>query len=114
MAKGSRTPIAGLPGYYQYLDPTAVSIPTAANTPDGNCPRNVARAPGYADLDLGVHKRIPLGFEKIGLDFRVEAFDALNRSNAEAPDSVATDAGYGIVTTYFPSREIQGALKLVF
>lgn len=114
LAKGSRTPIAGLPGYYQYLDPTAVSIPTAANTPDGNCPRNVARAPGYADLDLGVHKRIPLGFEKIGLDFRVEAFDALNRSNAEAPDSVATDAGYGIVTTYFPSREIQGALKLVF
>jgi hypothetical protein len=114
LGSGNRTPIAGQPGQYQYLDPTAVTIPTAANTPDGNCPRNVARAPGFADLDVGLHKRIPLGFEKVGLDFRVEAFDVLNHSNAEAPDSVATDAGYGVVNSYFPSRELQGALKLVF
>jgi hypothetical protein len=114
LGSGSRIPIAGQPGQYQYLDPTAVSIPTAANTPDGNCPRNVARAPGYADLDLGLHKRFPLGFKKAGLEFRAEAFDVLNRSNAQAPDSVATDAGYGIVNSYFPSRELQLALKLVF
>jgi hypothetical protein len=107
LGKGSRTPIAGQPGQYQYLDPTAVSVPTAANTPYGNCPRNVARAPGYADLDLGVHKRFPLGFEKAGLEFRAEAFDVFNHSNAQAPDSVATDAGYGIVNSYFPSRELQ-------
>jgi hypothetical protein len=114
LGSGKRTPIAGQPGQYQYLDPTAVTIPTAANTPDGNCPRNVARAPGYADLDLGLHKRFPLGFKKAGLEFRAEAFDVLNRSNAQAPDSVATDAGYGIVNSYFPSRELQLALKLVF
>jgi len=114
LSSGNRTPIAGQPGQYQYLDPTAVTIPTAANTPDGNCPRNVARAPGYADLDVGLHKHVPLGFEKVGLEFRVEAFDVLNHSNAEAPDSVATDPGYGIVNSYFPSRELQGALKLVF
>ncbi len=114
LGSGNRTPIAGQPGEYQYLDPTAVTLPTDASTPDGNCPRNVARAPGFADLDLGLHKRIPLGFEKVGLDFRVEAFDALNHSNANAPDSVATDPGYGIVSSYFPSRELQGALKLVF
>jgi hypothetical protein len=113
LGKGNRTS-AGQPGQYQYLDPTAVTIPTAANTPDGNCPRNVARAPGYADLDLGVHKRFPLGFEKVGLEFRAEAFDVFNRSNAQAPDSVATDAGYGVVNSYFPPREIQLALKLIF
>jgi hypothetical protein len=114
LSSGKRTPITGQPGQYQYLDPTAVTIPTAPNTPDGNCPRNVARAPGYADLDLGLHKRFPLGFKKAGLEFRAEAFDVLNRSNAQAPDSVATDAGYGIVNSYFPSRELQVALKLVF
>jgi len=114
LSSGKRTPIAGQPGQYQYLDPTAITIPTAANTPYGNCPRNVARAPGYADLDLGLHKRFPLGFEKAGLEFRAEAFDVLNHSNAQAPDSVATDAGYGIVNSYFPSRELQLALKLVF
>jgi hypothetical protein len=114
LSKGNRTPIAGQPGQYQYLDPTAVSVPTAANTPYGNCPRNVARAPGYNDLDLGLHKRFPLGFEKVGLEFRAEAFDVFNHSNAEAPDSVATDPGYGVVNSYFPSREVQLALKLIF
>ncbi len=114
LGSGNRTPIAGQPGEYQYLNPTAVTIPTAANTPDGNAPRNVARAPGFADLDVGLHKRVPLGFEKVGLEFRIEAFDVLNHSNAQAPDSVATDPGYGIVSSYFPSRELQGALKVVF
>jgi hypothetical protein len=114
LAKGKRTPIAGAPGQYQYLDPNAVSVPTAANTPFGNAPRNVARAPGYADLDLGLHKRFPLGFHNTGLEFRAEAFNVLNRSNAQAPDSTATDSGYGVVSSYYPSRELQMALKLVF
>jgi hypothetical protein len=114
LASGKRTPVAGEPGEYQYLDPKAVSVPTAANTPFGNCPRNVARAPGYADLDLGLHKRFPIGFENAALEFRAEAFNVLNHSNAQAPDPVATDADYGIVNSYYPSREMQMALKLVF
>jgi hypothetical protein len=114
LGKSSQTPVAGQPGQYQYLDPAAVTIPAAANTPYGNCPRNVARAPNYNDLDLGVHKRFSLGFEKVGLEFRAEAFDVFNHANAQAPDSVATDPGYGVITSYFPSREIQLALKLVF
>ena len=116
LAKGSRTSTAA--GQYQYLAlaASAISIPTAANTPYGNCPRNVARAPGYADLDLGIHKRFPLGFEKVGLEFRAEAFDVFNHPNAQAPDSVATDpvSSYGVVNSYFPSREVQLALKLIF
>jgi hypothetical protein len=114
LGSGHRVAVAGQPGQYQYLDPTAVTIPTAANTPYGNCPRNVARAPGFADLDVGLHKRFPLGFEKVGMEFRAEAFDVLNHSNAQAPDSVATDATYGIVSSYYPPRELQVALKLVF
>jgi hypothetical protein len=112
LASGSRTAVA--PGQYQYLDPTAISVPMAANTPFGNCPRNVARAPGFSDLDLGLHKRFPLGFENAGLEFRAEAFNVLNHSNAQAPDSVATDSSYGVVNSYYPSRELQMALKLVF
>ena len=112
LAKSSRPPASG--GQYQYLDPTAVTIPTAANTPYGNASRNVARAPGFAELDLGLHKRFPLGFRGVGLEFRAEAFNVLNRSNAQAPDSVATDTSYGVINTYFAPRELQGALKLVF
>jgi hypothetical protein len=114
LGSGSRTPTA--PGQYRYLDPAAITIPNPAITssPYGNCSRNVARAPGYTDLDLGIHKRFPLGFENAGLEFRVEAFDVFNHANAQAPDSVATDPGYGVISSYFPSREIQLALKLIF
>jgi hypothetical protein len=116
LSSGNRTPLAGYPGQYHYLDLSAITIPNPATTssPYGNCSRNIARAPGFADLDLGVHKRFPLGFENVGLEFRAEAFDVLNHSNAQAPDSVATDPGYGVVNSYFPSRELQMALKLVF
>jgi hypothetical protein len=69
LGKAGRTSIAGLPGQYQYLDPTAVSVPTAANTPYGNCPRNVARAPAYSDLDLGVHKFSPWALRKSAWSF---------------------------------------------
>jgi hypothetical protein len=116
LGSGSRTPIPGYPGQYKYLDLAAITIPNPALTssPYGNCPRNVARAPGFTDLDLGVHKRFPLGFEKVGLEFRAEAFDVFNHANAQAPDGVATDPGYGVVTSYFPPRELQLALKLIF
>jgi hypothetical protein len=112
LAKSARTKVAA--GQYQYLNPSAVSAPTAANTPFGNAPRNVARAPNYNDLDMGLHKRFPLGLEKTGLEFRAEAFDLLNHPNAQPPDSNATDSGYGVISTYFPSRELQLALKLIF
>jgi hypothetical protein len=109
-----QTRIAGEPGQYQYLDPTAISVPTGANVPFGNAPRNVARAPSYNGLDLGLHKRFALGFEGAGLEFRAEAFNVLNHSNAQAPDSTATDSGYGLISSYYPSRELQLALKLIF
>jgi hypothetical protein len=118
LAKGSRTPTAA--GQYQYLAPAAGAItipnPLTTSSPYGNCPRNVARAPGFSDLDLGIHKRFPLGFEKVGIEFRAEAFNVFNHPNAQAPDSVATDpaTSYGVVNSYFPSRELQLALKLAF
>ena len=114
LPSGHRTPVAGQPGQYQYLDPAAVSVPTAANTPFGNAPRNVARAPGFADLDLAVHKRFALYPEGVGLEFRAEAFNVLNHSNALAPDSTATDSAYGTISSYYPSRELQVALRLTF
>jgi hypothetical protein len=112
LAKNARTRVAA--GQFQYLDPTAISVPTAANTPFGNAPRNVARGPNFNDLDMGLHKRFPLGFEGAGLEFRAEAFDLLNHPNAQTPDSNATDSGYGVISSYFPSRELQLALKLIF
>ncbi len=108
----SRTRVAA--GQYQYLNPLAVSAPTAANMPFGNAPRNVARAPGFNDLDFALHKRFPLGFHESALEFRAEAFDVLNHPNAQAPDSNISDSAFGVLAGYFPSRELQFAAKIIF
>ncbi len=112
LAGASRTRIAA--GQYQYLNAQAVSAPTAANTPFGNASRNVARAPNFNDLDFALHKRFPLGFHESALEFRAEAFDVLNHPNAQAPDSNISDSAFGVVSSYFPSRELQFAAKIVF
>ena len=108
----SRTAIAA--GQYRYLNAQTVSAPTAANIPFGNASRNVARGPNFNDMDLALHKRFPLGFRESALEFRAEAFDILNHPNAQAPDSNVSDSAFGVISSYFPSRELQFAAKIVF
>jgi hypothetical protein len=100
--------------YLSYLNPATVTAPTANNQPFGNAARNIARAPDYDSLDLSVHKRFPLWSEASGLEFRVDSFNTLNRVNYQAPDGIATDSTFGEITTAYPARELQGALKLIF
>jgi hypothetical protein len=100
--------------FLSYLNPATVTAPSADNTPFGNAGRNIARAPNYDTLDLSVHKRFPLWSEASGLEFRVDSFNTLNRVNYQAPDGVATDSTFGQITTAYPARELQGALKLIF
>jgi hypothetical protein len=82
--------------------------------PFGNAARNIARAPSYDSLDLSVHKHFPLWSEASGVEFRVDSFNTLNKVNYQAPDGVATDSTFGEITTAYPARELQGALKLIF
>jgi hypothetical protein len=97
-----------------YLNPLTVTAPTANNTPFGNASRNSARAPSYDTLDLSVHKRFPLWSEASALELRVDSFNTLNRANYQAPDGNASDSTFGQITAYYPAREMQGALKLIF
>jgi hypothetical protein len=100
--------------YLSYLNPATVTAPIANDQPFGNASRNSARAPNYNDLDLGLHKRFPLWSETSALELRVESFNTFNHANYEAPDGDATDSTFGQITTSFPARELQGALKLYF
>jgi hypothetical protein len=100
--------------YLTYLNPDTVTVPTANDQPFGNASRNAVRAPSYDSLDLSVHKRFPLWSESSALEFRVEGFNAFNRVNYRAPDGIATDTTFGQITTAFPARELQGAIKLIF
>jgi hypothetical protein len=97
-----------------YLSSSAVSIPTNVAQPYGNAGRNSLRDNPFYQTNAGLHKAFPLWSESSNLDFRCEAFNALNSVNYANPDSNRSDGGYGAITAFFPPRQIQLALKLTF
>ena len=97
-----------------YLSSTAVTLPTNVAQPYGNAGRNSVRDNPFYQMNAGLHKQFPLWSESSNLDFRCEAFNALNAVNYNNPDSNRSDGGYGNITSYFPPRQTQLALKLTF
>jgi hypothetical protein len=97
-----------------YLNSTTVSIPTNVAQPYGNAGRNSLRDNAFYQMNTGLHKLFPLWNETSNLDFRCEAFNALNAVNYNNPDSNRSDGGYGSITSFFPARQVQLALKLTF
>jgi hypothetical protein len=97
-----------------YLNAAAFSVPSYAQ-PWGNAGRNLVRMPAFYDLDLGVHKKFPLGTESRYVQFRAEAFNLLNRTNFAPPGTLsANSSGFSVFTSTFAPRQIQVALKLIF
>ena len=91
-----------------------VTIPTDVTQPFGNAPRNVARGPALYVLDLGLHK----GFALVGrsrLEFRIEAFNVLNKTNFGAPNSNVSATNFGTITGLAtPARQLQLGIKFDF
>jgi hypothetical protein len=93
-----------------------VSIPTPSQY-FGTAGRNDLHGPAFSALTLALHKAVPLGWEDSNLEFRIEAFNVLNSTNFQYPDTAVTDgASFGTYTAsnLYPSRQVQGALRLTF
>ncbi len=80
----------------------------------GNVSRNSLRSYAFYQTDLGLHKAFALWREGSNLDFRAEAFNVLNKVNYQAPDPNISDGAFGTITTAYPARQLQLALKLIF
>ncbi|MBI4442477.1 MAG: TonB-dependent receptor [Acidobacteria bacterium] len=101
-----------------YYDPNSFLFPGALQL--GNVGRDTAITPGIASFDASIQKTFPFG-EKIGLQFRAEAFNLFNRVNFGLPGSTVfgpTGRPIGstgrIEDTTVNSREFQFGLKLAF
>ena len=73
-----------------------------------------ARPPWYR---LDREQQIHPFHQRTMLEFRVEAFNVLNATNYEYPDSAITDgANFGAYSSavVYPSRQVQLALRLAF
>lgn len=83
----------------------------------GNARSNIIEGPGFDDIDLGIHKQFPF-FEKSTLQFRLEAFNALNHTQLSSAFNglnwFYNDASGAEITETMPSREIQLALRIDF
>lgn len=83
----------------------------------GNAPRSegTCRAPGQANATLSLFKEFMLSKLREGakLQFRFEAFNALNHPQFDAPSTQVNGGNFGVITNTANSpREVQLALKL--
>lgn len=86
----------------------------------GNAPRTLGnvRTPRLVDADLSAIKNTYFGGDqRYNVQFRFEAFNALNHVQLGAPDSTLTDGQFGTITStaagYGP-RQVQLAIKFNF
>jgi hypothetical protein len=81
----------------------------------GNSGRSILRGPGINNLDLALFKNFFLP-KNATLQFRVEAFNALNHPQwaAGGVDQYIYDANFGVVTSARPGRIVQLGAKLLW
>jgi hypothetical protein len=97
-----------------YLNKDNVKIPTDPSHPFGNAGRNIARSHPFRQVDLGLHKQFRLWSEASKLDFRTEAFNLTNQTNFQAANSNISSSSFGNITSTYPARQVQFAMKVIF
>jgi hypothetical protein len=102
-------------GYIQWFDPSTFALP--AQNSFGTCSNGVIRGPGYAAVDLSLHKNIPLGESK-GLEFRSEFINAFNHPILNFQGGLGGyqfgQPTFGRINSSQGERNIQLALKFHF
>jgi hypothetical protein len=93
---------------------TALAAALASGNPRfGTSGRNILDGPGLQNLDLGFLKTFRMS-DRFNLQFRAEAFNALNHANFSAPNTKFGTSTFGVITAAGLPRDIQLALKLAF
>lgn len=95
-----------------YLDRSSVSVPSPTQ-PFGNSGRNNVIGPGFFQLDLGLYKTFSI-HERVRMQLRGEAFNALNRTNFNVPNGNISSQSFGQINNAFEARQFQVALKVLF
>ena len=77
-----------------YLNPAAFAVPAPGTY--GNLGRNALAGPDLAQMDLTLHKQIPVT-ERVNVEFRAEIYNLLNRANFTNPPATL---GVGLPNGY--------------
>jgi len=101
-------------GPNNFLNRATVLSPTDPTRPYGNAGRNIARSSPLYQTDLRLQKNFPLRWEKSRLEFQAECFNLLNKTNFRSPNSSRSSSAFGTITSAFPQRIMQFALRFAF
>jgi hypothetical protein len=97
---------------YRWLNPAAFQA--APGGLYGNLPINAVVGPGLFNIDMGLVRSFRMGDGRM-LQFRVEAFNVLNRTQLANPVATMNSPDFGIISsTAQDSRIMQFAVKYVF
>jgi TonB dependent receptor-like, beta-barrel len=102
-----------------WFNPAAFAKP--ADGTWGNLGRDVARGPGYYEIDTALEKKTPIT-ERLALNFRAEAFNLLNHPIYGDPGGNVSSGSFGVITGQLndgatgigSSRRLQFMLRLEF
>jgi hypothetical protein len=102
-----------------WINPTAFATPAPGTW--GNAPRNLLRAPGAWQIDMGVSKRL-LFTERVQLQFRTDIFNIFNHPQYGSPNADVSAKGFGQIASTInigpvgtgTARQVQFALRLGF
>jgi carboxypeptidase family protein len=95
----------------RWFDTTAFTLPDAFTF--GNAGRNIVYAPGHSGVDFSLQKLTSLT-ERVGLKFRIEAFNLFNHPNFDVPSRIAFTPNFGRIFSADASRQLQFGLKIEY
>lgn len=82
----------------------------------GNAPRTICCGPGFTGVDMSAYKWFPLA-ERYKLEFRADAYNAINRANFGMPGTVRGRGDFGKISSILSGstgRQIQLSLRFEF
>ena len=95
----------------EWFNTSAFAIPRYGTF--GNSGRNTVEGPGMATVDLSLVKNTAIR-ERATVQFRVETFNVLNRTNFGLPDNFIGSPTFGQILSAGNPRRLQMGLKLLF
>jgi hypothetical protein len=109
---GQACPSNGTSPCVNWANPAAFILPAIGSY--GNVGKGSLYGPHLYDWDVGLLKNLPLGTERVRLQFHAEFFNVLNHANFSNPASSISGAGFGTITSAADPRIGQLAMKLIF
>jgi hypothetical protein len=97
----------------QWFDTTAFRAP-AAGTFATTQEKNTLRQPGFWDVNMSFRKAFNVANTSHRVDFRIEAFNILNRTRLGNAQTNPTVADFGYITSLVGNRTIQVGMQYVF